>query len=107
MDTCLHRFYLKAFELKRPMTECFLSKVASTVLNVIEYMYSLGLMHRDIKPSNILLNSSGEIKVCDFGISGVMINSVCTTINGCVKYHPPEKMDPQAIVFHILTKIIN
>ncbi|TMW42642.1 hypothetical protein DOY81_012280 [Sarcophaga bullata] len=33
-------------------------------------------MHRDVKPSNILVNSSGEIKICDFGVSGQLIDSM-------------------------------
>ena len=45
-------------------------------------------MHRDIKPSNILLNITGEIKVCDFGISGFTVNSVCRTFKGCEPYMP-------------------
>ena len=51
-------------------------------------------MHRDIKPSNILLNYTGEIKLCDFGISGFTTNSVCSTFKGCQRYMPPEKIDP-------------
>ncbi len=40
----------------------------------------------DIKPSNILCNSAGEIKVCDFGVSGELINSVADTFVGTSTY---------------------
>lgn len=39
-------------------------------------------MHRDIKPSNILVNSRGSIKLCDFGVSGELINSIADTFVG-------------------------
>jgi serine/threonine protein kinase len=46
-------------------------------------------MHRDIKPSNILLNKSGHMKVCDFGISGKTENSISKTLGkGCRPYMP-------------------
>jgi mitogen-activated protein kinase kinase 3 len=94
MDTSLDRFYLKMFALKIPVSELFISKVTFSVLSALDYMKQLKLMHRDIKPSNILLNGTGEIKVCDFGISGFTTNSVCTTFKGCQRYMPPEKIDP-------------
>jgi serine/threonine protein kinase len=40
----------------------------------------------DIKPSNILCNSKGEIKICDFGVSGELINSVADTFVGTSTY---------------------
>ncbi len=39
----------------------------------------LKVMHRDVKPSNLLINKSGEVKVCDYGISGQLIDSVAKT----------------------------
>jgi serine/threonine protein kinase len=88
MDTSLDRYYLKSFALKLPLPELFISKLSFAVLSGLEYMRKLKLMHRDIKPSNILLNYTGEIKLCDFGISGFTTNSVCSTFKGCQRYMP-------------------
>ena len=43
-------------------------------------------IHKDIKPSNILCNSRGSIKLCDFGVSGELINSIANTFVGTSIY---------------------
>lgn len=44
-------------------------------------------MHRDVKPSNILLDRRGCIKLCDFGISGQLVDSIAKTRDaGCRPY---------------------
>jgi mitogen-activated protein kinase kinase len=39
-----------------------------------------------LKPSNVLVNSKGQIKLCDFGVSGQLINSVADTFVGTSSY---------------------
>jgi len=47
----------------------------------------LGVIHRDVKPSNILINKRGQVKICDFGISGYLVDSVAKTMDaGCKPY---------------------
>ena len=44
-------------------------------------------MFVDVKPSNILLDTLGNVKMCDFGISGQLIDSVAKTRDaGCRPY---------------------
>ena len=50
-----------------------------------------GLPLADIKPSNILANTAGEIKICDFGVSGELINSIANTFVGTSTYMSVSK----------------
>lgn len=49
-------------------------------------------MHRDIKPSNVLVSSRGYIKLCDFGVSGELVNSIADTFVGTSTYMAPERI---------------
>ncbi|KAF9481079.1 STE/STE7/MEK1 protein kinase [Pholiota conissans] len=67
--------------------------VANSVLEGLTYLYDVHrIIHRDIKPSNILLNSEGDIKLCDFGVSGELINSIANTFVGTSVYMSPERI---------------
>lgn len=41
------------------------------ILDATNHMHEKGILHRDLATKNVLFNTSGEIKVCDFGISRV------------------------------------
>ncbi|KAN0063914.1 Protein kinase C signaling pathway involved MAPKK protein [Thecaphora frezii] len=72
--------------------EKVLGKVAECVLKGLSYLHERKIIHRDIKPSNILVTKQGQIKLCDFGVSGELINSVAGTFTGTSYYMAPERI---------------
>ncbi|KAK9299623.1 hypothetical protein QLX08_007423 [Tetragonisca angustula] len=98
MDMSLDKFYSKVYKHGRAIPEDILGKIAFAVVSALHYLYSqLRVIHRDVKPSNILINRKGEVKICDFGISGYLVDSVAKTIDaGCKPYMAPERIDPTA-----------
>ncbi|CAI4225571.1 unnamed protein product [Auanema sp. JU1783] len=94
MDISMDKFYPKVFQEGNRMPESFVGKVALSVVTGLHFMKEkMNLMHRDVKPSNILLSKNGSIKLCDYGISGNLTNSVAKTIQaGCKPYMAPERI---------------
>jgi serine/threonine protein kinase len=86
MDVSLDRFCAKAAQLRVKLPEDFMAQVAFCVLSGLKDMRALKLMHRDIKPANILLNSDGQIKLCDFGISNFTVDSHLNSFKGTSFY---------------------
>lgn len=77
--------------------EKVLGKVAEGVLNGLTYLHSHRIIHRDIKPSNILLTRSGEVKLCDFGVSGEFgTKGDANTFIGTSYYMAPERITGQS-----------
>ncbi|XP_041362480.1 dual specificity mitogen-activated protein kinase kinase 6-like isoform X2 [Gigantopelta aegis] len=100
METSLDKFYKKIYANGETIPEEVLAKIAFSVVQALHYLHSeLKVIHRDVKPSNILINRQGEVKICDFGISGHLVDSIARTKEaGCKPYMGPERINPDPSV---------
>ncbi|KAK4143627.1 kinase-like domain-containing protein [Dichotomopilus funicola] len=77
--------------------EKVLGKIAEGVLHGLTYLHSKKIIHRDIKPSNILLCRNGDVKLCDFGVSGEFgTKGDASTFIGTSYYMAPERITGQS-----------
>ncbi|CAA6672657.1 unnamed protein product [Spirodela intermedia] len=67
------------------------------LIDAVDYCHSKGVYHRDLKPENLLLDSNGNLKVSDFGLSALpqqgvgLLHTTCGTPN----YVAPEVLGHQ------------
>ncbi|XP_065830899.1 mitogen-activated protein kinase 1-like [Oscarella lobularis] len=42
------------------------------ILRGLKYIHSANVLHRDLKPSNLLVNTTCDLKICDFGLARIV-----------------------------------
>ncbi|XP_057533874.1 CBL-interacting serine/threonine-protein kinase 8-like [Amaranthus tricolor] len=77
---------------RRRMSEVQARKYFQQLIDGIDFCHSKGVYHRDLKPENLLLDSQGNLKISDFGLSAqppegvTILKTTCGTPN----YVAPE-----------------
>ncbi|KAH6694094.1 kinase-like domain-containing protein [Plectosphaerella plurivora] len=93
----LDAIYKEVKKLGGRTGEKVLGKISEGVLLGLTYLHGRRIIHRDIKPSNILLCRNGEVKLCDFGVSGDFgTKGEANTFIGTSYYMAPERITGQS-----------
>jgi formylglycine-generating enzyme required for sulfatase activity/tRNA A-37 threonylcarbamoyl transferase component Bud32 len=69
-------------------------RIARDIANALDYVNGRGIIHRDIKPENIHIDTSGKVKLMDFGIAKTAELSLTRTgmAMGTPYYMSPEQV---------------
>ena len=69
MELCAGGDLLNYVRKRRKLKEDSAKYVFRQVVEGLQYCHSKGIVHRDMKLDNLLLDESGTVKICDFGVS--------------------------------------
>lgn len=80
-----------------PLDEVTARFVSAQVLLALSHLHSLGIVYRDLKLENILIDSDGNIRLADFGLTKILRQndgklSRTTTFCGTREYVAPEML---------------
>lgn len=98
--TCV--FVLLSLQI-RAVPEPYLAELTHQMLLGLSFLHETArICHRDVKPSNLLLSSSGQLKISDFGTSSQLSNSMskCLSWVGTVTYMSPERIKGDCYSFN-------
>jgi serine/threonine-protein kinase len=101
--------------LAEPMSIIEFLPIAAECALALAAAHNAGVVHRDIKPENIMLTTSGQVKVLDFGVAknlpsgpetSTLSTRTCAEFAGTLNYMAPEvirekESDSRADIFSL------
>merc|ERR1719464_2605778 len=94
MDRDLASLIKALHDSKRRLKEGVAKYFFAQLMRALRHCHAAGMLHRDVKPSNVLINYSGEVKLCDFGLAfeNYATHSSTQKTNRVITswYRPPE-----------------
>jgi len=91
MEPCLGGELWTILRDKKKFEDSAAKFYTACVIKAFEYLHSKGIVYRDLKPENLLLDSSGYVKLTDFGFSKQLESGEKSwTFCGTPEYVAPE-----------------
>ncbi|XP_012513577.1 PREDICTED: dual specificity mitogen-activated protein kinase kinase 5 [Propithecus coquereli] len=89
-----------SLDVYRKIPEHVLGRIAVAVRGVTALWLLAVLGSKNVKPSNMLVNTRGQVKLCDFGVSTQLVNSIAKTYVGTNAYMAPERISGEQYGIH-------
>lgn len=64
---------------KTQLTDVHVQSFTYQLLCGVKYIHSANIVHRDLKPGNLLVDSFGQLKICDFGLARGMNEAIISS----------------------------
>ena len=80
-----------------PMAVAEVARLLGQVADALQAAHTAGIVHHDLKPSNLMLTTTGQLKVLDFGLAKIDMGETVTLLTaagstvGTAAYMSPEQ----------------
>lgn len=79
LSTWLHERQVRG--KTEPVPPAQAAEIMLPVVRALQCAHEAGIVHRDLKPANIMLTKSGTVKVLDFGVAKLIVDTATPTTN--------------------------